>query len=276
MPATGGIGYDPRKRRIRRAGTPSPKPLVVGSYTQPPALTFDPAIEAERRAAGRGLEDIEVDIGAKRHFAGRDLSQALRDIRTRTSRSRGDLLRSFARGERRIGQDESDLRLKGDRANQDFDTQIANIGRQFAQLGQRQRESSNAAGVLGGGTEAAAQVARSRNQGLAEAPINTARTRVGEDLATALRRLGTAGDELVGDRDRELAELHADRDRERLLSHREHGREMFGLDHELQRAIREKTFTDIDSVLQEIYQARANRPGAFSKTGKRANKGRKR
>lgn len=273
---TGGIGYNPRKRHARRPGVPSPKPIVVGGYTQPPALTYDPAIEAERRAAGRGLEDIEVDLAAKEHFATRDLSQALRDIRTRTSRSRNDLNRSFARGQRRIGEQGDDVRLKANRANQDFDTQIATIGRQFAQLGQRQRESNNAAGVLGGGTEAAAQVARARNQGLAEAPIQTARERVGGDLATALRRLGTAGDELLLDRDRELAELHSDRDRERRLAGREFGREMFGMEHELERARREKTFTDADSVLQEIYQARANRPGAFSKTGQRTNKRRRR
>lgn len=273
---TGGIGFNPRKRGAKRPGAPSSKPVLIGGYTQPPALTYDPAIEAERRAAGRGLEDIEVDLAAKEHFATRDLSQALRDIRTRTSRSRGDLQRSFARGQRRIGEQESDVRLKGERANQDFDTQIANIGRQFSQLGQRQRESSNAAGVLGGGTEAAAQVARSRNQGFAEAPIHQARDRVGEDLATALRRLSVADNELALDRDRELTELHSDRDRERRLGRREFGREMFGMEHELERARREKTFTDIDSVLQQIYEARGNRPGAFTKTGQRTNKRRRR
>src|SRR6187397_14003 len=163
----GGIGYNPRsKRRGKAAGQPSPKPqpVTAGGYTQPPALTYDPGIEAERRAAERGLEDLETDVRAKRHFAKTDLAQALRDIRTSTSRSRGDINRSASRGTQKIGEEESDVQLKATRANQDFDSQLANIGRQFADLGRRQRESANAAGVLDSGTEAASQAARGRNQ----------------------------------------------------------------------------------------------------------------
>lgn len=284
--AGGGVG-------VRR---PSPKPgsLVVGGYTQPPALTYDPGIEAERRAAKRGLEDIETDVRAGRHFARRDLAQALRDIRTDTSRTRGRLNRDFARSRddinrttEREGHDlserESDVRLKGERANQDFDTQLANIGRQFAQLGQRQGESANAAGVLSGGTQAASQVARGRNQQTAEAPVHVARQRVEEDLATALRRIGTAGGELGEDSERELAELGEDRGRlsghllqdrgrNRRLARREAGRGLFSLKHKLERARREQAFTDIDKTLQAIYQARANRPGAFTRAGERTNK----
>jgi hypothetical protein len=248
----------------------------------------------KRRASERGFEDIQADVQTARHFARRDLAQALRNIRTDTSRSRGKLNRDFSRsqgdiqrgaerGERKIGEEESDVRLDAGRANQDFDTQLANIGRQFAQLGQRQGESANAAGVLGGGTQAAAQVARSRNRTVAESPVHTARQRVGEDLATALRGLGTAREDLGEDRDRELGELsedrvrglgqlHDDRDRTRRLSRRETKRKMFDLKRELERARREKEFSIVDLNQQAIYEALNNRPGAFSRDERQAAK----
>lgn len=283
MAGSGGIGANPRNRRRKGVGVgqarPSPKPKsssANGGLALPPFLTFDPGISAKIRASERGLEDIETDVGAKRHFANRDLAEALRGIRTSTARSRGSLNRSFTRGQRKLGEQETDVRQKATRANQDFDTQLADIGRRFAQLGQRQREAANAAGVIGGGTSAAAAAARAQNQRLAERPIHTARQRVEDDLATALRRIGTAREDLGEDLSREIRQLHQDRDRERKLVRRQTGRARFSLKHELERARREKEFSAADLAQQAIYEARNNRPGAFTKRGRRKSNRRRR
>lgn len=254
-----GTGGTPSGRGRR----PSPKP------TQPPFLTFDPAISAESRAAQRGLGDIEADTATARRFGKRDLVQALRDIRVGTGRKRQDIGRSFEDSERKLGYQEQDVQLRARRANEDFDTQLADIGRQFAQLGQRQREGANAAGVLGGGTEAAGAAARAQNQRLAEAPIGVARQRVGDDLFEALSRIGEARGELGSDRDLALGRLGADRNRDRRLTRRQAGRERFDLKRKLERARREAAISKADLLAQAIYAAQQNRPGAFDRRGRR-------
>lgn len=302
-PAVGATQSPTRPATIGAGGgigpRPAPKPdrVIAGGYTQPPVFTYDPAIEAQRRSVKRGLEDKLQDVRTGRHFNQTDLAQALRDIKVNTQRSRGKIIREAGRSRGDINREsqraseglserESDERLSASRANEDFDTQLANIARQFGDLGRRQSESANAAGVLGSGTEAASAVARGRNQAIAEAPIATARKRVEEDLATALRRLGVKRGELGEDTERSLKELledqqrglgqlKQDRNRERRLSRRETGRKEFGLTRESQRARREATISDVDLIMQEIFQARQNRPGAFTKTGQRNRKGRR-
>jgi hypothetical protein len=137
---SGGTAYNPNQHV-------PPAPTPEDTYITPPPLSFDPSIEAQRRAAQRGLSDTEEDVKTKEHFANKDLSQALRDIRTSTQRKRGDINRETFRTSRGFDQKEGDLNKQGERANQDFDSQLANIGRQFAQLGHRQGEAANAAGV---------------------------------------------------------------------------------------------------------------------------------
>lgn len=259
-------------------------------------MTYSPAIEAERRAVQRGLEDKIRDVHTERHFNQTDLAQALRDIRTTTQRNRGKINRESSRSREDIGRESSrgqqDLtereegdKLSATRANEDFDTQLATIGRQFAQLGQRQSEGANASGVLDSGTQAASAAARGQNQSLAEAPIAIARARVNEDLATALRQIGVKRGELsadtesslkrlLEDQERGIGQLTQDRNRDRKLSHRETGRKEFGLTREAQRARREAALSNISLIEQEIYEARNNRPGAFARTG--AKKGRRR
>jgi len=287
--AGGGVG--PRR--------PSPKPTIpgqvaAGGFTQPPFMTYDPAIEAQRRAVQRGLEDKIQDVKTERHFNRRDLAQTLRDIRTNTQRSRGkinrevfrsreDINRESSRAQEGINEREGAERLDAQRANQDFDTQLANIGRQFTQLGQRQAEGANAAGVLGSGTQEASAAARAQNQALAEQPIAVARQRVEEDLAATLRQLGVRRGEisadaegalrrLLEDQQRGLGQLKVDRDRERRLNRRSTGRKEFGLTREAQRARREAAITNQDLIEQQIYQARQNRPGAIGKTGPKPKK----
>ena len=54
----------------------------------------------------------------------------------------------------------------------------------------------------------------------------------------------------------------------------EYGRDEFLSDRELERARREAAFAVPDLTSQAIYEARANRPGAFTETGRKKKKGR--
>lgn len=250
---SGGTTYEPGVR-------PSPKPETV----EPPYLSFDPAIEAQRREAKRGLEDTEADVTTKQHFATTDLHQALRKIHRDTVRSRQDINRSATRAERKLGYQEADTQTNARRRQEDFNSALSNIARNFGQLGHRQAEAASAGGVLDQGTLAAGGAARAQNQALAEAPIHTAQGRAGEDLTTALGRIGTARTEAATDQQTGLARLKQNRDFEREGAKRTTGRETFKDKREEERARREYQNKNIDLLAEEVYAARQERPGAFA------------
>lgn len=292
------IGLNPRRRSRRRVppatvgkgggvGFRHPSPKPGGGLIQPPSLTFDPAIEAQRQAAQRGLEDTRGDVKTGRHFAHTDLAEALRTIHTNAARKRSDITRETERGQRKLGYQEqdarttagrsqADLQTRAERSQADFHTQLSEIARKFGDLGRSQGEAANAAGVNDAGTQAASAAARGRNQGLAERPvreqeqreeadIKQAQGRGNEDLATVLSRIGTGREDLSTDELRAFKRLASD---ERFNTHRakqEFGREMFELGRKLKRAIREGKISNADLLEQEIWQARENHPGAFRK-----------
>jgi hypothetical protein len=273
---SGGTTFNPRRRRQPPrafagvgggfSAQSSPKPggaALDSTFPQPPFLTYNPEIEAKRRAAQRGLEDTEENVKTKLHFGHRDLLQALQNIHVGAARHRQDIGRESQRGQQKLSFEEQDAKTRAARANQDFDSQLANIGRQFAQLGHRQSEGANAAGVNDAGTQAAASAARGRNQSLAEAPVNTARERTNEDLYTALSRIAGARGELEQDAGRSLTRLGQDTHRERRLAGRQYGREGFEGKREVGRARREQAISNIDLLTQEVYNARAEHPAAF-------------
>jgi hypothetical protein len=252
------------KGNVPPAGTGS-----AGGLSIPPFLTYDPAIEAQRRAAERGLEDTEAQIKTEGHFAGTKLHEAMRNLRRTTHYKRTDIGTSFQRGSQKLGYEEADTRKKAQRTGEDFQTRLNDIARQFGELGHRQGEASNAAGVLDAGTGAASAAARNRNQGFAEAPIHTAQGRLGEDLMTALSRIGVSRGQLAEDRGRSLGRLKQDTTVSRRAARREYGQQAFLRNRKQEEARREQAISNQDLIAEEIYSARQNRPGVFSTTGKR-------
>jgi len=230
-------------------------------------MSFDPAIQAQREAAHRGLEDLEVDTKQNSHYAERDLEHALRGIHINTSRKRADLSRQYSRGVQKLSNQEADTKRDAGRQEEDFHTRLADIGRQFAELGQRQGEGSNAAGVNDAGTAAASSAARGRNQTIAEAPIHTAEGRLHEDLLTALDRIAQAHGNLNEDLSTSQQRLKADRNISRAEADRETARKLRGYETEEERGRREYVASDQSLLEREIYEARANHPGAFNKQG---------
>lgn len=275
-------GFNPKSKWHNEGSIPA----AGAGLASPPTGTFDPALEAQRRAAQRGMHDTLQDVASKEHFAEHDLATALRSIKTEARRGRQNLgiKRSDSqreldtdreRGLERIGNQEADTKRSAGRQTEDFNTQLANIGRQFQELGHRQGEAANAAGVNDQGTSAAAAAARAQNQIRSEEPIHTAQTRLNEDLATTLGRLGISRDQLesdygvkVSDLERDYAiassQLKQDRDFNREKAKTQAGRELFEDKRTGQRARREGAITNLDLLEEEIYQARKEHPGAFS------------
>lgn len=279
----GGVAFNPHAHPVPMAGD------GMGGPAGPPSGTFDPALEAQRRAAQRGMHDSLADIRTQEHFKEKDLHTALRGIITTAKRGRQKLGidfnrqtqkigTDFQRGNEKIGNAEADTRLKAARTQEDLQTKRNEIVRQFGELGQRQGESANASGVNDAGTTAASAAARARNQRIAEAPIGTAEGRLSEDLATALSRLGTSRGQLTEDRNTGLSQLGQDygigmsqlkqeRDREREGAHREFNREHFELGRKAQRTKREGAISNVDLLEEEIWQAQHEHPGAFANMG---------
>lgn len=258
-----GIGTGARARKPKKG------PEQVGGYYAPPEMSFDPAIEAERRAGRRGLHDIQQDIRIEGRRDKQDLSQALRDIRTKRKRGFQDLSTDYARGQQKLGFQQHDANLRAQRAREDFGTQLANLTRQFSVLGRRQAQAANAAGTLEGGTLAAAAQARQGNFEIGKQQIDVARARTEQDLASALARIGIARHQLRQDTGRERTRLTADTHRDQRLSVQDFRRGKKDRYLKGQRAVREQKISDLDLLKQEIYQARQNRPGAFTKYGKK-------
>lgn len=254
---------------------------------QPPAFTFDPALAAKQREAGLQETHNLEDIKTKQHFDASDFHTALHNLTTTDKREKqkfgleehrgGEKIdREVASGTERLGNEEADTQKNAARQYQDFATKRQEIGRQFGELATRQAESQNAGGTLDQGTSAASAAARARNQQISEAPIATSEARLGEDLSTALSRIGTSREKLGTESDRERAELAEnlgigrsqlgqDQKQERHEAGQQVGREKFGLGREEQRTKLAGVNSHQNYLEEEIYQSMEEHPAAFKK-----------
>jgi hypothetical protein len=226
---SGGIIKKLPKAAIPQTKKPStPKTPSAGgpsATSVAPRLTgqYDPALDAQYRASQRGLEHLRQDTG------------------TAGSRSGEDLMTTLSLAGR-----------NQQRANEDFDTQLQSLFRQFGLQGQQQAQSANAAGVLHGGTLGAAAQVRQGNLAFARQPIDVGRARTAEDYTSS-----------TGEAQRAYGRAAQDRNTK------------------LQRAIAEAGYYGSDLSSEAIYQAAQNNPdllaqlqggGATPKSGKSKTK----
>jgi hypothetical protein len=209
------------------------------------------------------LEDTEANTKTALHYAQTDLHQALRGIHIKAKHGRQDINRSANRANQKLGNEQSDTEKGAHRREQDFQSGLANIARQFGQLGHRQGEAANASGTYDQGTLTAGATARANNQGLAEAPIKTGLARNNEDLTTALGRIGTARGEVAADQARGLGRLGQETRIQRGEEKRKYGRTKFEEERKQERARRELPIKEVDLLAEEIYAARQEHPGVF-------------
>lgn len=139
-----------------------PPPLPSGSY--------DPALDAQVGAAGRGIGDLERDTARDDLRDRVDYGEGRDQINQGRDRGLADLDRQFGRG------------------TEDLDWQSSMLQRSYSQLANRQSQQINAAGLSGGAAlQAAAK--RAANMAVDQRPIDTARQRLTEDTSLSRSRL---------------------------------------------------------------------------------------
>lgn len=229
--------------RLRGLGQPkiqlaAPQPTTVRGpsfkpfrpYKAPPIPTglYDPALDAARGAATRGLQDT---IG---------------DAATQTLRDTVDY--GLGRDQIQLAQDRGtqDITTQYQHGSQDLDTRAQALVRSFAQLQSRQGQQINAAG-LGGGAVLQAAAKRQQAQQLEQGQIDTARQRLGDATLTAANRLNQDSDVQRGNLALELGPVSADNP----LG----GRRAQDRGTALTRAKREDTQFGIDTTAQKAFQA---------------------
>lgn len=125
-----------------------------------PAGSYDPALDAQRRAATRGLGDVRQDISTGN----------VRDT-VDYGLGREDILR--------------DQRI----AQEDYDRNRAMLQQSFQSLANRQRQQAAAAGVLSGGIALEAARKRAAAQAQQQQVLDVGKQRFDENISTALGRL---------------------------------------------------------------------------------------
>ncbi len=133
-------------------------------------------LDAQRDAATRGLGDVRQDTA----LAG---TRAAADFQ--------------------FGQD--DVNRQTGRAEEEYRTNTAMLGRQFDILAGRQQEQAAGAGVLGGGALLQAAAKRQANQALAQQGLDTGIARVREDRDVGIGKLGVDFNRGLADRTTGLA-----------------------------------------------------------------------
>jgi hypothetical protein len=139
---------------------------------QPPPGWYDPALDAQERAAGRGLQDFSQDTQRDQERAEADYTLGRGNIAWQHAQQFNDILRSRAR------------------LQQDTGIAQAGINRQYALQANRQLQQGAAAGLLGGGFLRAAARKRAANKALDDAQLRLSHSRGMEDSRQGQFRLG--------------------------------------------------------------------------------------
>lgn len=212
--------------------------------TKPPPGLYDPVLDQNLAAAGRGLKDLRQDTEQAGERASDDWTLA----RNRTNQQAGFSL--------------TDINVGSGRQTQDYWRARQGLARNYSQLADQQRQSGNAAGLLGGGFQAQAARKRAENEALARGDLNVSNTRRMQDEVTARSRVGTARDQRLGDIDLSYQRGNEDRTRD------------------LGRAQREYRNYGVDVGESRYYQARnlgwSPPPSAGGKGGKGGGRRRRR
>lgn len=190
------------------------KPFVAPK--QPPPGWYDPTLDANQRAANRGLRDFRQDTDIGQERADTDYTLGRQQINRGASRPLADIMRARTR------------------TGEDVGVAQQAINRRYTDQRAGQMQAGNVAGVLGGGFIRAAARRRADNKQVDDSALQLSARRAGEDSQTAQSRT-------VEDRDLALANLglgytRGNEDRQRSLSRAQRENTFFGQDVGAQRA----------------------------------------
>lgn len=232
-------------------------------------MTYDPALDSNLAATQRGLQDTQQDFHHQKRIDKQDYKQTKKDLHQEKKRGMQDIRRDQSRGTIKYGQQREDLGRNAQRGEQDFNIRLGNLLTNYGIKATGQIQAANAQGVADAGTLQSAAAMNVANFTRDRAPLDLARSRQQTDIATSLARVGTSEKQFGQDTARATTRLGQDTHRSGKLAHRDFLRERIDQRRNLSRAAREAEFANIDTHQEEIYQARANSPGAFNKYGKK-------
>lgn len=263
--------HGPRLGRLIKqiGGDVGPLLNIGGDLHQPPSMSYDPAIEAERRAAARGLLDTRQDTKIALKQGRQDLHTTLKDLALNLKRTRQDERRGLRRGLQNVQFQRQDARRSAFRGRQDLGLQMDALVRKFGTQGQVQAQAANAAGVYDAGTLASASAKRAANLAFERQPIDIGMQRIGQDLRIALGRSGVEAQRLRQDYRRNITRARQDTRHDKRLARRDFKRTKKSLFIDLDRASREQRIGNVDLTQQEIFDARARHPGVYGKKGRK-------
>lgn len=155
---------------------------------RPPPGSYDPGLDAQQRAAQRGYGQTLEDLVTQGSRATTDWTLSQEDVQ----RQLGDVERQRGDVERGYGESLSDLLKSRTQGQQDYQTNLQTLARNYQRLGNTQAQRGRQAGLYGQGFAAQAARKRTANEALERQPIDTAFNRFLEGSQLSEQRLGEA------------------------------------------------------------------------------------
>lgn len=190
----------------RRYGVGQTTRWGFSPYSPPPVPqgTYDPALDAQREAANRGLADLQQDT----------TTQNTRDT-VDYGLGRDDILRGLSRGSADLGvardQSMEDIGTNRTRVEEDYQRNLGLLQQGYQRLGVRQQQQAAGAGVLDGGALLQAAAKRGTNMAQDKEQLDAQRNRTLADLETQQQRVqqgaDTQGGRMSEDTDLSLGKL---------------------------------------------------------------------
>lgn len=149
---------------------------------EPPAGTYDPALDSQLAASKRGLFDLTQDSETQGLRAQDDYGLQSGQVQRQGALNFGDLTRDRDRGL-------ADLGAARSRGLEDYQRNVAQLTRNYQRLGDSQRQQRNAANVLSGGAALQAAAKRSANEAFDREPIDTGVNRFLSDNSLQSQRV---------------------------------------------------------------------------------------
>lgn len=153
-------------------------------FVGPPPGTFDPGLEAEVRAAERGLIDLIEKTRIDGHRESADTRQARILLERKVRQGHADLARRRGYAEQDAGTDRSRLQTSFERdlqdlatakqqGEEDYQRKLTEVQQQYQTRAAVQQQASVAQGTNESGTEAASQSVRAANEAWDKGILNT-------------------------------------------------------------------------------------------------------
>lgn len=201
MPRAAALSKASAANRSKKSGAPKRRPAGGGvnlpnlpDFIGPPPGTFDPGLEAQVRAAERGLIDLIEKTRQEGRRETQDVRQARNLLMRKIRQGRADLQRSrgyaledsgVQRGrlETSFARDLQDLAIAKQRGQEDYDRALVDMQHRYSRIGAEQDQASVAQGTDSLSAQAASGAVRGANQAYDKGGIDTAHRRAEEALA---------------------------------------------------------------------------------------------